>query len=275
MLILDSAKAVEPSPVPRVISNPQESPVGYLQGQVFNNEEEAKAEDPIIIKCVPPRNTLPLQSERVPFPGFFCTNVPRTDIQMNPFFNNNTLESAFSGTFLDAIPTVVDEIDTNATHRSRVRMQSALTGGLFYREIEYRQIDLGLMRQVCARYGCRYLLIAWAIWPGGWTNSGDSYGTISIQRGRYLQDTGGYIPFDAAEHSQPYLPNSNIRYGWVDWRWLCQTNDIQSRPYEANFFCIQVDLLNPYDIKYLNPIYVPPIGSDNTLVAQRPQIINP
>jgi hypothetical protein len=38
-MILDSAKAVEPSPLPRVISNPQETPVGYLQGQTWNNED--------------------------------------------------------------------------------------------------------------------------------------------------------------------------------------------------------------------------------------------
>jgi hypothetical protein len=279
MIILDSAKAIDPASVATLASLQQ--PISYLKGQVFNDEREEKVEDPIVIKCIPSNsNQLGYQTRQI-FPALYCSNTFRVDIPIYPFFGGQLTELAPSLTRpdlirLDTVPDIHSRIQSNAIHPSYVRMDDGFIGSDFIDGILYRQIDLKLMQKICNEYLCRYLLIANLNYPNNWTGAGNSYGTISVQRGKYLQRNNyGYVPFDLAEYNQPYMLVGGLRYGWVDNRWLCQTLDTQSREYEAMFFCIQIDMLNPYDVTFLEPIWTPPPISDNTLVLQRPQIINP
>lgn len=290
MMILDSAKAFEPSTTTAEIGlrGFGDRPVGYLNGQIFNNEEESKPKDlPIIIKYARPISDsfspLPLL-----FPTAMVCNLPQTTIEINNPFSAYPIEQIFNATQLENIPSSWDQIQTNAQHPLRLEMDNFVVTtpveDIAYYGCLYFQIDIKLMRQVLAGLSCRYLLIA----SSGWYDDilSDLPSIVSVQKRLNLQpDQNGKIIANPTECSQPYLGNGGTTKGWIDPQWLCKSkltpvinpNNNPILNYKHVFCCIQLDIQTG-EITFLEPFYNPsPINIPDfeyTIVSQRPQIVN-
>lgn len=215
---------------------------------------------PIIIKFI---GTLSNTGSNAP--SLFCTNLNRSSIQVSPLFTNDSLASILGAIDLISQPGIFQQLQSGAYPAFLARYNNSFTSLL-----RLLQIDPVKLRSICATFNCRYLLVALRGTPNNWSNINQSFGSTSAQNADPIIDES---QIDLSEFSNPYFSGATNLLGWTENRWLCQTTALNNTKYDFFFCCIQIDMLNPADIKFLEPIYINN-SIDNVINNQRPQIVN-
>jgi hypothetical protein len=247
MIILDNPVAADPSSLSVSAAGNQ---AGYLNGQVFNGEDEAAILDVFIAKFRP----LDLGTGKT-F-ALYCSNVSRSSEISIGVGTPNLVRVVTPPDLiqLDTIPAVYAEIYTNSRHPV-FQARDSIAGA---NSIQYVQIDTATARKICAAQSCRYLIIsAQAALSRSLDNIESSSlveATFSIQVDRYLP---AQLPYVAAEYDFPQVLGARQPIGWTDWQWFNSFDfDLPSGAtarYYFNAAFIQIDT-QTREITILNPI---------------------
>jgi hypothetical protein len=268
MIILDNPKAADPSSLTVSAAGNRD---GYLNGQVFNGDEEDAVSDVLIFRYVPKNDST---GNHLMYPKLYCSNTRREEITIDTVLAEQVQQYNPGLIYLDAIPGVYAEIQANASNPSSVQRYpgySPISPNDYLFGIVSRQINFATARKICIAQSCRYLICGYAGYSAPLSSASASFGTFSAQVGNYMPDL---LPFDYAEYDRPYVLGARKLVNWTNWRWLMQLDNPDGAlfPFVDTFACfVQVDTQNPSDIIFLNPVFS--VNSSQLVIQSRPQVI--
>ncbi len=247
---------------------------GYLELQVV-------AAAIFIAKYVPYRqpSVYPFQVHPLKIYG---SNTPRTGVQIS-MGSSATTESRRIATLPSDMTLLTAALGSSVAHRLRVVDETIILGQY---PVRYAQFDLRLAKAEMDALGLRYLYV----FIGGWvphnrsfSRDSESWGSHSVQIvSNYLNTPPnnygsnppnpnvigeslpavpyGLTPIDSAEFLSPYVTTPKIEQGWIENQYLLITNTVTPSPtlVQLKAFCVQIDMQNLLDIKYVNPIPISP-----------------
>jgi hypothetical protein len=295
---ISDATAIESGGYSSIAASSIGNKSGYLQGQVFNAEELVPEYDLITIKYVP---SLAMSISFTSDFDVVATNAYRTSLLWQPpsFAYPNAIQGLdpdiINGSGIESLllsqPYTARSFQLETYPDPNPFTDSAL--------IQYRHVSYSALKEAYQIYGLRYLIFVYSQQVIGSIGSIDlSFGTMSIQLDkpiltrqivpgtedpvyrniRYDGDPSEILNYGIEDFDRPYSVKAKKRKGWVDMRWLTQTktssqqdnNDFSGGIFSA-LCAVQIDMLNPKDITFLEPVIQP---TYQAILRQRQQTIS-